>query len=370
MKIFFWLFLFTVAIILIPQSELLNRISIWNEPGVYRAEILQIRTSHQPGQAVLQAMLACCKNGPYAGKTIQLTHELIAADPSSLSYSPGDWVFIVPRQAENGTRFSITGPVRDRGLLTLMGIFIFSLLIIGGRQGLRSLISLSIICLLIFKVLLPLMAKGYNPLAVSIGIAILATTIALFLVSGFNGKTIASIIGTICGVITASLLTWYFGNAIHLTGCSDETAQLLKYTAMNINFQGMLFAGIIVGALGAITDMTMSIASAMQEIKNSNPGLGYEALVIQGLKVARDTIGTMTNTLILAYVGGAFSLLLLFISYQTSFARIINLEEIAAELVRMLAGSVGLIAAVPVTATVAAFTVGNDLSSKKPEDPA
>lgn len=224
-------------------------------------------------------------------KNHQTTHELLTTDPAGFSYSQGDWVFIAPKQVASEAPFYITGPVRDKGLLNLLGIFIFSLMIIGGRQGFRSLISLSIIYFLVFKILLPLMAKGYNPLGLSIGIAIFATIVALFLVSGINGKTVASVIGTIFGVITASLLTWYFGNAIHLTGCSDETTQLLKYTAMNINFRGMLFAGIIVGALGAITDMTMSIASAMKEIKNSNPGLSYEVLVIQGLKVARDTIG-------------------------------------------------------------------------------
>ena len=356
MKVFIWLFLITIVIVFMENNPSLNNLSFWNEANTYRAKIIYVTTSSQSDHSALQSILALFFDGPYNGKKIFLTN-IYDDHPMTILYTKGDWIFIQKKNDTNKEDFFIKGPVRDRGILILLGIFVLSLLFVGGKQGFRALLSLGVIYFLIFKMLIPLTMKGYNPIAVSIAIAIISTVLTLLIVSGFNGKTVASIVGTIFGVLIASYLAWFFGNTIHLTGCADQTTEILQYSAsFHVDFKGLLFAGIIVGALGAVMDMTMSIASAIQELKISNPKLSLDSLVTQGLKVGKDIIGTMTNTLILAYVGGAFSLILLFAIHNTSFARIINSEEVSSEIVRILAGSIGLISAVPITAFVAAIT--------------
>ncbi len=356
MKPYLWLFGATMLFVTLIRFNILDQLIPTPGPGIYRARIVQVDSALESTKTGTQMIVAAIEDGPMVGSNVSIQHTLGGYN-TDIIYALGNRIFISPAGQNQGL-FYIRGPVRDRSLMLLFALFAFSLILIGGTQGMRALLSLAIICLLLFQVLLPSLAKGYHPFFISLAIVIIATFISLLLVSGWNGKTAAAITGTISGLITAGLLTWFFGNSSYLTGYADETAQVLHYTAsFPVNFQGLLFAGIMIGALGAITDMTMSIASAVQEIKTSNPALEYDALVAQGLKVARDTIGTMTNTLVLAYVGGAFSLLLLFLSHRASLGWILNLEEVATEMVRILAGSIGLIVAVPVTTAVAAITI-------------
>ncbi|HOP39743.1 MAG TPA: YibE/F family protein [Geobacteraceae bacterium] len=238
-------------------------------------------------------------------------------------------------------------------LLYLVVIFLGSLVIVGGRKGLKTIVTLTVTVLLILKVLLPMILAGYNPAMVAILTCEVITVIALLFVSGFNHKTLAAIIGTTGGISIAGLLAFTIGSMAHLTGLGNEEAIHLILYSRNLDFRGLLFAGIIIGAMGAVMDVGISISSSIHEIKANNPGMATGSLVTAGMNVGRDIIGTMSNTLILAYVGSSLNLLLLLTTYEIPLNEIIGRDNLAAEIVRALAGSVGLIATIPITALTA-----------------
>ena len=157
--------------------------------------------------------------------------------------------------------------------------------------------------------------------------------------------------GTIGGVIIAGLFAYSAGKILMLTGLGNEDAQLLAFIPQHrkIDYQGLLFAGIVIGALGAVMDVAMSISSAMWEIISVSPGISKKQLIQSGMNIGRDIIGSMSNTLILAYVSTSIPVLLLFILFSNGFTEIINLELLASEVLRAVAGSIGLICTIPIT---------------------
>jgi uncharacterized membrane protein len=199
---------------------------------------------------------------------------------------------------------------------------------------------------------------------ISIGV----TIATIFIVSGVNTKSVAAIIGTSSGVIIAGLMAYFVGSKIHLTGLSAEEATMLMYLPQGIefDFKSLLFAGIILGSLGAVMDVGMSIASSIEEIYNANSSLSRKELFNSGMNVGKDVMGTMTNTLILAYTGSSIPLLLLFMGYDAGLIEVMNLDIIATEVVRSLSGSIGLILTIPITAFIATVLIQNK-SNKKQE---
>ena len=196
------------------------------------------------------------------------------------------------------------------------------------------------------------------------------TTITMVLVHGYNKKTLAGIIGTTSGVLVAGLLALLVGKAAKLTGFSSEEMQMLMYIPQQVKFdyQGLLFAGMIIGALGAVMDVGISIASAVEEVKRVNPGLTTRQLIQAGMNVGRDVMGTMANTLILAYTGSALPLILIFMAYDMPFLKIINLDLISTEIVRALTGSIGLTLAIPITSVAAGLLLTRGELAKSPEN--
>lgn len=342
-------------------------ISLWVTPTVwvaqdnpiYKAKVIGVETIKKTDHQLQQLIIARFTTGPYCGKTIRLSNEFNGF-LTDVRYRAGNLLFVQGFQTSGSLSFTIVGPVRENPLYQLIILFLAGVVLIGGHQGIRAVISLAVMGLVISYLLIPLLIKGVHPIPLTLVLAALATIFTLFLVSGVNQKTIAAVIGTISGLIVAGLLAWHFGRQALLTGAGDESFQRLHYTAQTVNGQGLLFAGIIIGALGAVMDVAMSISSAMAEIKATNPAISPEALIRAGFKVGRDVIGTMTNTLVLAYAGSSFPLLMLYRFYQTPYSQIINHDSIAAELVRMFAGSLGLLAAIPVTVLTAAVLSEKD----------
>lgn len=183
-------------------------------------------------------------------------------------------------------------------------------------------------------------------------ISLIISVVTILTVGGLNIKSIAAITGVLGGVLISGLIAYIVGNQINLTGLSGQEAMMLMYIPQNVdfNFGGLLFAGIIMGALGAVMDVGMSIASAMEEIRLADPTISTKRLILSGMNVGKDIMGTMANTLILAYIGSMIPLLLLFTAYQEPFISIINMNVIATEVIRALAGSIGLVLSIPLTA--------------------
>jgi len=265
----------------------------------------------------------------------------------------GDNVILDIEEDENGTPIiAIADFARDKYSALLLIIFIGLLILIGKLKGLKSVVSLSITALVVLKFMLPLILKGFNPIWIAIVSAIIITSVTFIIIAGVNIKSFSAIIGTIGGVVSAGTLAYIIGSLVKLTGLSSEEANLLMFIPQQVNFdfRGLLFAGIIIGTLGAVMDIGMSIASAMYEMKVINPEITPRKLIDSGLNIGRDVMGTMSNTLILAYTGSSVPLLLLFMAYETPLVKILNLDMIATEVVRALVGSIGLIVAIPITA--------------------
>ena len=251
---------------------------------------------------------------------------------------------------------SIDTIIKDKiSLLYLLIIFLAGLTIIGGKKGVKTILTLIFTILIIFQVLLPMILNGYNPIAVSIIASSLVIIVTLLIISGVNKKTLSAIIGTTGGVTIAGFLALIVGYMADLSGLGNEESIHLILFTRDIDFKGLLFAGIIIGSMGAVMDVGMSISSAMQEIAIANPQITTEKLIAAGMNIGRDIMGTMANTLILAYVGASLNLMLFLTVYEPSLVQILVKDNINSEIVRSLAGSIGLIFTVPITAVVSGF---------------
>jgi uncharacterized membrane protein len=304
-------------------------------------------------------------SGPYQGKSITAINGMSGSQGFDIHVKPNDKVVICYFEKEN-TPFPesieqayISDIVRIGYLKILAGVFVFLLILIGGLQGIKALVALGFTILGIYKILLPAILAGYSPLPITVLVLAGVTLFTMVVVAGFTRKSMAATLGTLGGVVVASLLAYFGGEFASLHGLATEEERMLLYLEqVKLDIRGLLFSGILIGAVGAIMDVAMSIASSVEEVKRANPNLTPWQLVQAGMRVGKDIMGTMTNTLILAYAGGALPILILFLAYNYPAVRIMNSELIATEVVRALAGSIGLIISVPITALIAGLLAG------------
>ena len=251
--------------------------------------------------------------------------------------------------------FFIADIKRDNQILIFSAIFFVMLLIIGHKKGLTSIISIVSTVALIFFMLVPMILSGFCPIASAVLTGILSTLITIYLVGGFNSKSSSAIIGTAISLIFAgglSMLAIYFA---HLTGFAGEEPMFLYTARPDLSFTGILSASMIIGALGALMDTAVSIASTINEIYETDKNLSIKQLFKSGMNVGRDIIGTMSNTLILVYLGSALPLVLL--SSNIDMNKFFNLNQVATEILSALTGSIAILVCVPVTAIIAAYLI-------------
>jgi len=329
------------------------------EEYYYRGVVIEVVDNPSPDGGLVQQVTVELTSGPFIGEEATILNYY---QPDQAFYairvSEGMNVIMVAfEEGETLGEIYLHDLARDRGVLYLVILFVLLLLIVGRMQGLKTIITLTVTVLFVLLFLLPNLLKGHNPIVLAVITAIVVIIFTLIVVAGISYKTLAAITGTISGVLVAGLLAFWAGGISHLTGFSTHESQLLYFlTDHVIDLRGLLFAGIIIGSLGAITDTGITVASAAAEIKLANPGISSRDLIASCMNVGRDALGTMSNTLILAYTGAATPLLLLMTSFhQGSWLKIINLDLIATELVRGLAGSIGLVIAVPVTAVLSGY---------------
>jgi len=327
----------------------------------------QIESSGGAFENTMQYVEVKIINGPYKNQIVTAEYALSLAfteDEQNVSLKVGDEVLLTMELDDGGSIVYayIYNVARDKSLLLLVILFAGVILAIGRLKGLRTLITLILTVLAIFYVLLPLILRGFDPIFVTVWVCMAITAVTLLLVSGPNKKTLSALIGTIGGVVAAGTIAKIIGTMAKLTGLGDEESMMLLYIPQNIKFdyKGLLFAGIIIGALGAAMDVGLSLSSAMFELKEQNPKLRRGAHIKAGMNIGRDMMATMSNTLILAYVGGSLPLLILLFAYQMPFIEMINQDGLASEIVRSLAGSVGLILTIPITAVVSALLCEKD----------
>lgn len=309
-------------------------------------------------------------NGKYKGQEFIIENHISGNPVFDIIVKKGDKVLLdIEEDAEGIPSIYITDFIRDTYLGLLLLIFAGLLIVIGKIKGIKSIVSLTITATVILKFMLPMILKGYSPIWVAILSATIITSITFVIIAGINFKSFSAIIGTIGGVVFAGFIAYLIGSLVKLTGLHSEEANMLMFIPQQIsfNFQGLLFSGIIIGTLGAVMDVAMSIASAMYEMKALNPEISSNKLIFSGLNIGKDIMGTMSNTLILAYTGSSVPLMLLFMAYETPLIKIINLDMIATEIVRALSGSIGLIIAIPITAATTGLILKYEHIFAKPQ---
>lgn len=350
---------------IVDDSEVYQEEYINYPTEFYQAKVVEVKEEpivdtnllNQGFPEVFQVVRLKILDGKFQGQYFTIDHINMGNEAYDIWVEQGDKVILFAELTEDSTdivNIYISDFVRWPFLRNLTILFIFLLIIIGKWQGVKSLIGLGVTALSVVYFLLPMMLKGYSPIILAILVCVFSSIVTIIIVAGFSLKSLTAILGTLSGVLIAGILSFMIGNIVKLTGLSAQEAQMLIYIPQGVefDFRGLLFAGIIIGALGAVMDVSMSISSAMDEIRNHNTSIHTKDLVKSGLVVGRDIMGTMSNTLILAYTGSAIPLLLLFMAYETSMISVINMDLIATEIIRALTGSIGLITSIPITAII------------------
>ena len=250
-----------------------------------------------------------------------------------------------------GDVWYFNGYARTDRLIVLALLFTLCILLFGGKKGFNTILSLSLTCAVVFAVFIPSILTGKNIYVMAILVCVYTTIMTLLIVIGYNKKALAATIGCISGIMITGIIAVVMNNILLLTGIVDEHSRHLANLplATPINLRAIIFAGVIIGATGAIMDVAMSISSALWEVKEKAGIIKFETLFRSGLNIGRDILGSMANTLILAYIGSSLSLVLIISVYSNSLMELLNTEMIAVEILQALAGIFGILFAMPLT---------------------
>lgn len=243
---------------------------------------------------------------------------------------------------------------RTSALIVLTAIFLGLILLFGRTKGVKTLVSLVFTILAIFMVYIPAILGGQNIYAWTIITCAFITISTVLLVYGYSRKTLATALGCIGGVLVAGILTLIMNSVLRLTGFVDENAIYLEQLNSKIDLKAIIFGGILVGAVGAIMDVSIDIASSLTEVASKMEKPDFKEIVKSGFNIGKDIMGTMTNTLILAYIGSSLSTVLLLTASSHSLTYLFNLEMITVEILQALAGSIGILTTIPLTSVIAA----------------
>ena len=257
----------------------------------------------------------------------------------------------------DGTKeIAVQNVVRQNYMLLMLLVFFASIILVGGKKGIKAILGLVVTVLAVYFILIKSIYIGKSPIIMSILTSAVVIFATLIIIGGFNKKVFTAAIGTLGGIITAGIFATIFSYLTKLSGAGEDAVQLsINASNITFNFRELIFAGIIISALGACMDVGMSIASSLDEIKSKTPDITAKELFKSGMNIGKDVIGTMCNTLILAYVGGALTLIILFMVCDFNLIQILNKETIAEEIISAIAGSTGVLYTVPITAFVYSF---------------
>ncbi|MBQ8168010.1 YibE/F family protein [bacterium] len=299
--------------------------------------------------------------GKFKGEEILLDNMLTGNPVYDIMLSKGDKV-ILHQEANvefveeiNDVNFYISDIERVNALYIFTAIFFALLLIIGKRKGVLSFISILATIALIFFMLTPMLLHGVSPILATLLVCVLSTLVTIYLVAGFNHKSTSAVLGTVFSLGLAALLSVLSIKIATLTGFAGDDTMFLYTARPDLDFTGILSAAVILAALGAVMDVGVSIASTINEIYETDNTLGINELFKSGMNVGRDVIGTMSNTLILVYLGSSLPLVLL--SNNIDLVKFFNLNLVATEILSALIGSIAILACVPITAIISAYLI-------------
>ena len=364
--------LLTLAVVLVGAVAVLAAIAFWprgdapdlgEQPNTYvdaTVTAIDDDTCEDPeisAPGPCQVVSAELTSGPDSGD--EITFEVRATQFEVPELATGDEVVLLDvATSPDPYRYSFAEFQRSTPLLWLVVAFVVVVVAFGRWQGVRALIGLAASAVVLLAFLVPSLLRDEPAVAVALAATVMIAFIALYLAHGVNTGTTVALAGTLAALAITSGLAFVVAAATNLTGLADGQAQTLRVTAEALDLRGLLVAGIVVGALGVLDDVTVSQVSIVAALRRANPGLSRRFLYREATKVGRDHVASTVNTLVLAYAGASLPLLLFFVQGDQPVGRLITSELISVEIVRMLVGSIGLVASVPITTALAAAVLG------------
>jgi uncharacterized membrane protein len=298
-------------------------------------------------------------DGDSPGVTIQ---QVLPDEPSTPRFTVGDHIVLAytgGNPSEPGS-YQVQDFQRGTSMVWLVALFAAAVLLLGRWRGLASLLALGFSFLVLVVYLFPAILTGGNPVIVGVLAASVIMFGVLYLTHGVSAQTSSAVLGTVLSLALIGGLGTAFAAATRLTGLDEDTANLIRVLGHGVDARGLLLAGMIIGALGVLDDVTVTQTSAVWELRRANPALSARALYTAALRIGRDHMSSAVNTLALAYAGAALPVLLSFALSGQSFGTLITAQDVAQEVVRTLVGGIGLVAAVPITTAIAALVARHD----------
>jgi len=289
---------------------------------------------------------------------------------AAVTLEPGDRI-VVGYQADLDfpARYYFDDFQRDVPLLALGAAFVVAVLLLGRWQGLRALLGLVVTGVVVVTFLFPSLLDGNSATTVALTAASVIALTALYLTHGVSERTTVALLGILVALAVTAGLAALFTTWAEFTGFATEDAVYLQVASSNVDIRGLVLAGIIIGSLGVLDDVTVTQVSAVWQIHRANPGYSARRLYQAGVAIGRDHIASTVNTLVLAYAGASLPLLLVYTQGGRSLAEVANGELVASEIVRTLVGSIGLITAVPITTALAAWVITRGAAGSSAPDP-
>jgi uncharacterized membrane protein len=340
-----------------------------------RAEVVRVeeRTCAGFEQQQCQLVTVRLESGPDAGDTARIQLGASGLDPD---VDPGDELHVAESaepppgtEAVTGTGYTLVDFERRGPMLVLAALFVIAVLVFARLRGALSLAGLAFSVAVVLLFVVPAILDGKSPLGVAVVGSLAVALITIPLAHGGGPKTLSALLGTAASLLLTAALAVLFTELTHLTGLATEEAAFLQVGQADLSLEGLLLAGMVIGALGVLDDVTISQASTVLALRQANPAFGFRQLFGRALEVGRDHVSATVNTLVLAYMGAALPILLIFSTADLGLGEVLNTEIVAKEIVATLVGSIGLIAAVPLTtALAAALALGEEPDASAPAD--
>ena len=338
----------------------IDRVGLYDTEGktFEKAEVVDIikdnetESGNQIGDQVVSLKLL---SGDYKGNTVE------AVSSSSYLYGAhcevGMRVIAEVNESDDSLYVTVYSQDRTWMLYAIVLLFLITLCIIGGRQGLNSAVALVFTFVCIVFLFLPMIYRGISPIFAAVVVAVLTTFVTMYLIGGLSSKSVTSMIGTVAGVGISAVLAVLFGRLTGISGYNVSDIEQLEYVGQmtDVRIGELLYAGILISALGAVMDVAMSVASTISEIHYRNPELSRKELFTSGIRVGKDMMGTMSNTLILAFTGSSINTLVFMYVYGYTSTQITNMYSIGIEVIQGISSTMGVILTVPIVSVICAW---------------
>lgn len=326
-----------------------------------RAEVLSTDESEIVDAGLIRTGEQRCEvrilGGRFEGETVTAVNRLNGSLAQDKMFSEGDIAFVVvSHSGDQITTVTMTDHFRLDKEVILAGLFLLLLILFAGKTGVRAILSFADTILIMWKILVPCLLKGWNPIWLSLGLVLLMTAVILSLIYGFDRRCLAAVSGAILGIAVTAVLGIVFTDMFKIHGAVMESSESLLYAGyQNLNLTSIFMASIFLGSSGAVMDLSVDICSSVYEVVQKKPEISAKEAIFSGFAVGRAACGSTTTTLLLAYSGSYIALLMVFMAQGTPIAFVLNYKYVAAEIVHTIVGSFGLVTVAPLTAITSGF---------------